>query len=144
MPVYFTTTVTLPGFCGGRNATTTTSTQHGLTLTLHHTPGKRSPPNISSGGRRYGQPPQLQAINERCKTQKGVEPIISQQIWVIRKRHWRQNKEPHQHHQVFNFNHKVPTERKRNVTYGQFVCTVQPEKAEPNQRCFTVGGDRIK
>ena len=25
----------------------------------------------------------------------------------------------------------------------QFVCTVQPEKAEPNQTQFTVGGDRI-
>ncbi len=31
----------------------------------------------------------------------------------------------------------------KDVTYGQFVCTVQPEKAEPNQTCFTVGGDRI-
>ena len=31
----------------------------------------------------------------------------------------------------------------KDVTYGQFVCTVQPEKAEPNQTRFTVGGDRI-
>ncbi len=31
----------------------------------------------------------------------------------------------------------------KDVTYGQFVCTVRPEKAEPNQTCFTVGGDRI-
>ena len=31
----------------------------------------------------------------------------------------------------------------KDVTYGQFVCTVQPEKAEPNQTWFTVGGDRI-
>jgi hypothetical protein len=27
--------------------------------------------------------------------------------------------------------------------YGQFVCTVQPKKAEPNRTGFTVGGDRI-
>ena len=27
--------------------------------------------------------------------------------------------------------------------YKQFVCTVQPKKAEPNQTQFTVGGDRI-
>jgi len=33
----------------------------------------------------------------------------------------------------------------KDVTYGygQFVCTVQPEKAEPNQTRCTVGGDRI-
>ncbi len=39
--------------------------------------------------------------------------------------------------------HEVPTERMKDVTYRQFVCTVQPEKAEPNQMHFTVGGDRI-
>jgi hypothetical protein len=39
--------------------------------------------------------------------------------------------------------HEVPTERIKDVTYGRFVCTVQPEKAEPNQTRFTVGGDRI-
>ena len=37
----------------------------------------------------------------------------------------------------------MPTERKRNITYGQFVCTVRPKKAEPNQTPFTAGGDRI-
>jgi hypothetical protein len=31
----------------------------------------------------------------------------------------------------------------KDVTYGQFVCTVQLEKAEPNRTRFTVGGDRI-
>ena len=29
------------------------------------------------------------------------------------------------------------------VTYGQFVCTMGPEKAEPNRTWFTVEGDRI-
>ena len=31
----------------------------------------------------------------------------------------------------------------KDVTYGQFVCTVQPKKAEPNRTRFTIGGDRI-
>ncbi len=31
----------------------------------------------------------------------------------------------------------------KDVTYGQFVCTVQPKKAEPNPMRFTVRGDRI-
>jgi hypothetical protein len=43
----------------------------------------------------------------------------------------------------FIYQHKVPKEQKQDVTYGQFVCTVQPKKAEPNQTWFTVGGDRI-
>jgi hypothetical protein len=29
------------------------------------------------------------------------------------------------------------------VTYGSFVCTIQQEKAEPNQTRFTAGGDKI-
>ena len=43
----------------------------------------------------------------------------------------------------FIFKHKVPTEQKRNIMYGQFMCTVRPKKAEPNQTHFTVGGDMI-
>jgi hypothetical protein len=39
--------------------------------------------------------------------------------------------------------HKVPADRRKDVTNGQFVCSVRPEKAEPNQMRFTVGGDRI-
>jgi hypothetical protein len=38
---------------------------------------------------------------------------------------------------------KVPKSRLKDVTYGQFVCTKQPEKAEPNQTRFTVGEDQI-
>jgi hypothetical protein len=37
----------------------------------------------------------------------------------------------------------IPKDRRKDVTYGQFVCTVRPEKAEPNRTRFTVGGDRI-
>ena len=76
-PVYFTTTLMLAGFCGGCNVTTTTSLRHGLTLALHHTPGEQRPPSIGSHERRCGQAPQLQAINEMRKTQKGMEPVIS-------------------------------------------------------------------
>jgi hypothetical protein len=31
----------------------------------------------------------------------------------------------------------------KDVTNGQFICTVRPEKEESNQTRFTVGGDRI-
>ncbi len=43
----------------------------------------------------------------------------------------------------FIYQHKVPKEQKRDITYGQFVCTVRPKKAEPNRTRFTDGGDRI-
>ena len=38
---------------------------------------------------------------------------------------------------------QVPKQRMKDVTYGQFVCMVRPEKAEQNRTRFTVGGDRI-
>jgi hypothetical protein len=37
----------------------------------------------------------------------------------------------------------IPKTRKKDVTYGSFLCTVRPEKAEPNRTRFTVGGDKI-
>ena len=37
----------------------------------------------------------------------------------------------------------VPKERMKDVTYGQFVCMVRPEKAEQNRTRFVVGGDKI-
>ncbi len=39
--------------------------------------------------------------------------------------------------------HKLPADCRKDVMYGQFVCSVRPEKAEPNQMRFTVGDDRI-
>ncbi len=43
----------------------------------------------------------------------------------------------------FIHRHEVPKGRRKDVTYGQFVCSVRPEKAEKNRTRFTVGGDRI-
>jgi hypothetical protein len=43
----------------------------------------------------------------------------------------------------FIHRHKVPKERMKDVTYGQFVCNERPEKAEVNRTQFTVGGDKI-
>ena len=31
----------------------------------------------------------------------------------------------------------------KDVTYGQFVCNIRPEKDEQNRTRFVVGGDRI-
>ena len=38
---------------------------------------------------------------------------------------------------------QVPRDRKWNVTYGSFACTVCPAKANMNHTCFTVSGDKI-
>jgi hypothetical protein len=43
----------------------------------------------------------------------------------------------------FIHQHEVPKDRMKDIMYGQFVCTVRHEKAEPNRTRFTVGGDRI-
>jgi hypothetical protein len=37
----------------------------------------------------------------------------------------------------------IPKDRRKDVTYGQFVCTVRPEKKEPLRTRLTIGGDRI-
>ena len=37
----------------------------------------------------------------------------------------------------------IPKARRRDITYGQFLCTVRPEKAEPNCARLVVGGNRI-
>ena len=38
----------------------------------------------------------------------------------------------------------IPKERRRDITYGSFVCSVRPEKIdEPNRTRFTAGGDKI-
>ena len=37
----------------------------------------------------------------------------------------------------------IPQDRRTDVTYGSFVCSVRPEKKEKNRTRFTVGGDRI-
>ncbi len=46
---------------------------------------------------------------------------------------------------TIKFIHKVemPKEWQRDVTYGQFVCNVHPEKAKQNRIRFTVGGKHI-
>eukprot|EP00956_Cyclotella_meneghiniana_P014612 scaffold21966_cov36-Cyclotella_meneghiniana.AAC.2 len=37
----------------------------------------------------------------------------------------------------------IPRDRKKDVTYGSFTCSVRPEKADPNRTRFTAGGDKI-
>ena len=33
----------------------------------------------------------------------------------------------------------IPQDRRKDVTYGSFVCSIQPEKKEKNRTRFTVG-----
>ena len=43
----------------------------------------------------------------------------------------------------FIHQHEVPQKRRKDVTYGSFLCAVRPKKDKPNQTRFTVGGNRI-
>ena len=38
----------------------------------------------------------------------------------------------------------IPFDRLGDVTYGSFVCTHRPTKADPHRTRLTVGGDRIR
>ena len=37
----------------------------------------------------------------------------------------------------------VPLDRRKDITYGKFVCEYKPNKAEKERTRFTVGGDKI-
>lgn len=39
--------------------------------------------------------------------------------------------------------HMVPKMQHKDITYSSFICTVQPQKKEPNRTYFTVGRDKI-
>jgi hypothetical protein len=43
----------------------------------------------------------------------------------------------------FIFQRKVPADCINDITHGQFICTIRPEKAKPNQMRFMVAEDRI-
>jgi hypothetical protein len=43
----------------------------------------------------------------------------------------------------FILQHEVPADHMKDVTHGEFICMVRPEKAESKWMQFTVGGDRI-
>ena len=38
---------------------------------------------------------------------------------------------------------EIPTNRRKDVTYGRIVVTYRPQKSEPNRTRLTVGGDRV-
>ena len=37
----------------------------------------------------------------------------------------------------------IPNNRKKDVIYGKFICSVRPDKKENNRTRFSVGGDQI-
>ena len=44
---------------------------------------------------------------------------------------------------IFIRKDQIPNDRIKDITYGQFVCTIRPEKEETHRTRFTVGGDRV-
>ena len=42
----------------------------------------------------------------------------------------------------FIYESDIPTKRKKDITYGSFLCTVRPEKADPNRTRWVAGGDK--
>jgi len=75
----------------------------------------------------YSKPWSLSSANEFGRLANGIGGRIKNPTNTIR----------------FIRRDEVPTKRMKDVTYGQFVCSVRPEKKEANRTRFTVGGDRI-
>jgi len=92
-------------------------------------------------GRRDGQDVELQATIAKRQTQRRLEQIIGKRIWTIDKWRGRQT-ERHQHNRFLRKS-DVLHEKRKDVTNGQFVCTVRPKKAEQQRTRFTVSGDRV-
>ncbi len=43
----------------------------------------------------------------------------------------------------FIHKHDIPLNRRRDITYGKFVCEYKPNKTEKERTRLTVGGDKI-
>ncbi len=96
---------------------------------------------LCSHGRGHRQTTQLPPINAKHKIQKTWSLSSANEFGRLANGIGGRIKNPTNTIE-FIFQHEVPSDRMKDVTYGQFVCTVRPEKAEPNQTRFTVGGDR--
>jgi hypothetical protein len=71
-----------------------------------------------------------------------MKPVSSQQIRTTGKWHWRAHQNPTNTIEFIS-QQEVLADRRKDITYGQFVCLVRPKKAEPNRMQFMVGGNRI-
>ena len=98
--------------------------------------GERSGASVSSNGSANRETTELPTIATRPEAQTRLEPFLGKQIWEAREWYRRTNQESNQHDQV-------PEKRRKDVTYGKFVCSVRPEKKEKNRTRLVVGEDRI-
>jgi hypothetical protein len=116
--------------------------RYGPPITTHHTSGEQSQSSYVSHGRRHGQATQLQTIKRSTKYKEAWSLSSANEFRRLANGIGSRINNPTNTIE-FRFQHEVPTERLKDITYRQFVCTVRPEKAEPNRTRFTVGGDRI-
>jgi hypothetical protein len=135
-------TNTLTRLCCSSHETTMTPTRIRATHTPHHKAGKQSPSSNGSHGQGHEQAPQLQATNEQPKIQKAWSLSAATKLGRLANGIEGRIKNP-TNTIKFISQHKVPADCRKDVTYGQFLCSVRPEKAEPNRMQFTVGDDRI-
>ncbi len=134
------TTNTLTRLCCSSHETATASTQTCATHTPYDKIGKQSLSSNGSNGQGHGQASQLQAANEQPKIQKAWSLSAANKFGQLANGIWGCIKNPTNTIE-FIFQHEVPADHMKYVTYGQFVCLVRPKKAEANRMQFMVGGD---
>jgi hypothetical protein len=93
--------------------------------------GKRSISSNGSHGQGHGQAPKLQTANEQPKIQKAWSLSAANEFGQLENGIRGRIKDPTNTIEFIS-EHKIPADRRKDVTYGQFVCLVRPKKAEPN------------
>jgi hypothetical protein len=99
----------------------------------HHKTRKQSPSSNGSHGQGHGQDPQLQTANEQPEIQKAWSLSAANKFRQLANSIGGRIKNPTKTIKFIS-QHKVLSDCRKDVTYGQFVCSVRPEKAEPNQK----------
>jgi hypothetical protein len=102
------------------------------------TNGKQSTWSTGSNGWGHRKTAKLPTTDKECKTQGHVEQITGQWIWMAGKWEIKGTN-------TIQFIHKqmIPHKQMKDVTYGNFVCSIWPKKAETHRSQFTVGSNRI-
>jgi hypothetical protein len=116
--------------------------QNHVTHTPHHKTGKQSPSNNGSHGQGHRQAPQIQTLMNSPKYKKAWSLSAANECGQLANGIRGRIKNPTNTIEFIS-QHEVPVDRRKDVTYGQFVCSVRPKKAEPNQMQLAVGGNRI-
>ena len=115
--------------------------QHAKIVETHWTNGKWITRSSGGNGRRNRQGIELQTVDAKPKHKETWSKSSANEFGRLANGVGGRIKGTN----TINFIHKrnVWSKQMKDVTYGQFVCCIRPEKAETHWMWFVVGGNRI-